>query len=147
MKNASDVKKITFVWVCRVLAVSAVFLVAFFELVGVLAPLGIALGLASILVIGIGGWYIPAYFSRYKIEECSDRICVTSGVIIRKSTVVFFSDTVTVTITSSPLMRLLKLRTLILSLAGRRVRLYALSVRDAHRIASEIEKKECGPRE
>jgi membrane protein YdbS with pleckstrin-like domain len=113
----------------------------------VLPPLGIVAGIISLLIIGIGGWYVPSYFARYTVEERADRVCVHSGVFIRKQTIVFFSDTVTVTITSSPLMRLFKLNTVILSLAGKRVRLYGIAAGDAARIAAEIEKKGVSSRE
>ena len=140
MKNALKMK-IAIVWSLRVLAVSAFFLLLAFELVYLIPPLGIAAGIISLLIIGIGGWYITYYFSHYFVEEYADRVCVSSGVIIRKRTIVFFSDTVTVTMTSSPIMRLLKLNTIILSLAGKRVRLYGISATNAAKIAAQIEKK------
>jgi len=144
MVNVANVKKITLVWAGRILAVSAVVLAAAFELLYVLPPFGVALGIVSLLIIGLGGWYAPSYFARYSIEECKDCVCVNSGVLIKKRTVVFFSDTVTVTITSSPLMRLFNLRTVVLSLAGRRVSLYALARENAYRIAEKVEKREGG---
>jgi membrane protein YdbS with pleckstrin-like domain len=141
IKNTSNVKKITLVWDIRILAASAVVLAAAFEFLYVLPPLGVGLGILSLLAIGIGGWYVPNYFSRYLIDERADRVCVSSGVFIRKQTTVFFSDTVTVTITSSPMMRLMGMRTVVLSLAGKRVSFYAIGREDAYRIAGEIEKK------
>ncbi len=142
MKNTSNIKKMTLVWDLRILAVSAVGLAASFELLYVFPPLGVALGVLSLAAIGFGGWYVPSYFSRYRIEEKSDRIRIESGVFIRRQTSVFFSDTVTATITSTPLMRIFGLRTVVLSLAGKRVGLYALGKEDAYRIAGKTERGE-----
>ncbi|MBQ4047014.1 MAG: PH domain-containing protein [Clostridia bacterium] len=142
----TDGRKVTILWLIRILFASFAAILLSLELLHVSPLIGTLACAATLLPAAFFGcWYLPAYFRRYAAYLDGDVIRITHGVISRRTTVVPLAHVLTVTVAASPLMHLFRLRFLTLGLPSHRYWLHAVGTAEAELLVSlcgshEVEK-------
>ena len=127
------------IWQIRLAAVAAVGIAVGTELLEHSAVAGITLSVSALALFGAaGGLYIPAYMRRVDYSLENGRLTVTRGVFGVKSSMLELSRATAVSVRSTPLMRLFRVRRLCVFYPKGKFCLPALSVNEAASLALEV---------
>ena len=141
MDCITDGRKMTVLWLLRILGAACLLSAISLELLHVSPLIGILLGISSLASAAFFGcWYLPAYFLRYTVCLEWDSVRIEHGVFSRRTTVLPLEHVLTASLSSSPMMRLFGLCTVVLGLPSHRVCLYAIRKGEATHLLARCEK-------
>ena len=141
MDCITDGRKMTVLWLLRILGAACLLSAISLELLHVSPLIGILLGISSLAAAAFFGcWYLPAYFLRYAVRLEWDSVRIEHGVFSRRTTVLPLAHVLTASVSSSPVMRLFGLCTVVLGLPSHRFCLYAVRRRETARLLAHCGK-------
>lgn len=127
MRSITDPKKMTAIWLMRLLLMAAAMLIVAVELLHASPFVGVIVGVCSLSVAAVFGcWYIPAYFRRYDVTVQDGIVHIRHGVIICSQTEIPLRHVLTVSVSATPLMRLLGVRMVTLGVSSHRLLLHCV---------------------
>lgn len=137
MRHITDARKMTVIWLVRLLLIAAILLATAIELIHASPFVGVIVGVASLSAAALFGcWYVPAYFRRYDVVLQNGAVCVTHGVVSVSHTVISLRHVLTVSISATPLMRLLDVRMVTLGMPSHRILLHCVRKEEAEALAA-----------
>lgn len=127
MRHITDARKMTVIWLVRLLLIAAVLLATAIELIHASPFVGVIVGVVSLSAAALFGcWYVPAYFRRYDVVLQNGAVHVTHGVISISHTVIPLRHVLTVSISATPLMRVFGVRMVTLGMPSHRILLHCV---------------------
>ena len=127
----------TVIWLARLLLIAAILLATAIELIHASPFVGVIVGVVSLSATALFGcWYVPAYFRRYDVVLQNGAVHVTHGVVSVSHTVIPLRHVLTVSISATPLMRLLGVRMVTLGMPSHRILLHCVRKEEAEALAA-----------
>lgn len=127
MRSITDSKKMTVIWLIRLLLMAAAMLIVAVELLHASPFVGVLVGVGSLSAAAIFGcWYIPAYFRRYDVTVRDGIVRIRHGVLYTSQTEIPLRHVLTVSVSATPLMRLFDVRMVTLGLSSHRLLLHCV---------------------
>ncbi len=137
MRHITDARKMTVIWLARLLLIAAILLATAIELIHASPFVGVIVGVVSLSATALFGcWYVPAYFRRYDVVLQNGAVHVMHGVVSVSHTVIPLRHVLTVSISATPLMRLLGVRMVTLGMPSHRILLHCVRKEEAEALAA-----------
>lgn len=127
VRSITDSKRMTAIWLIRLLLMAAAMLIVAVELLHASPFIGVIVGVGSLAAAAIFGcWYIPAYFRRYGVTVQDGIVRIRHGVLYTAETEIPLRHVLTVSVSATPLMRLFDVRMVTLGLSSHRFLLHCV---------------------